>query len=120
MRRAFFVAPTCGDKDYAFYMSEEAAPAEATVAVLVGVHPKAPGQVYKEVVLFKHHRCVHIYKVCPAAVPPSMRRRGLGWAGGGGRAVEAAEHQSPFASPGGPPGDARGAPSEEFRPWYGT
>ena len=64
VRRTFFVAPVCGEKDYAFYMSAEAAQAEATVAMLIGVHPKAPGQVYKEVVLFKHHRCVHVYKVC--------------------------------------------------------
>lgn len=61
IRKAWFVRPTSGE-DVPFFMTEQEISPSATVAQLVGSHPKR-GKTWWEAFVFKHHRIVQVYLV---------------------------------------------------------
>jgi len=61
VRRQFFAQPVV-PQDILFFLQEEI-PDGAAVAVLTGVHPRIRGRVWKEVLVFRELRVVHIYGI---------------------------------------------------------
>ncbi|CAK9023707.1 unnamed protein product [Durusdinium trenchii] len=61
VRRQFFAQPVV-PQDILFFLQEEI-PEGAAVAMLTGVHPRIRGRVWKEVLVFRELRVVHIYGI---------------------------------------------------------
>ena len=58
VRLLYFVRPVV-EQDIPFFMREDVA--GARVVVLAAMHPKCRGHVWKEAVVFRELRCVHVY-----------------------------------------------------------
>ena len=59
IRLKYFVQPVV-QQDIIFFMRENIKK-NTSVVVLVGMHPRARGKIWKEVMLFRHHKIVQTH-----------------------------------------------------------